>query len=443
MSPPSPRNQSFAEKPSPIASPTEIIGLTRPRRRRRRIVLASGLAVVVAILALLYGLLAGGRPPPPPRFETAMVSQGDMRVVVTATGTLSARDSVSIGAEISGRVLRVLVDYNDRVVPGQVLAEIDPEQYRARREDGQAQLGLAKAALLTAQATLREADLKAKRLRAMRKSGLTSEQDLETAEAALHRADASLANAKAQITSAEASRKVALSNLAKTVIRSPINGVVLERSVEPGQTVTAGLQTPVVFTLAADLSEMLLAVKVDEADVGQVRPGLSATFTVDAYPNRVFNSTVLKVKNMPTTSQNVVTYETRLSVKNSDSLLRPGMTATATIAIEEQKDVLLVPNAALRFTPKMPAIAEPPAQGGFSIRRLMPPPPGGGPPRPAANVGGDKAPTGPRVFVLRGPFPEPVSVTVGATDGIKSSISGPGLTSGMSVIVGQAEATGG
>jgi HlyD family secretion protein len=409
-------------------------------------VLAAGAVFLVAALILLAPFLLGHRPPAPPRFETALVTQGNLRVAVTATGTLSARNSVSIGAEISGRVLRVLVDYNDRVVPDQILAEIDPEQYRARREDAQAQLALAKAAQLTAQATQRESDLKAKRLRTMRQGGLSSQQDLESAEAALDRANASLANARAQITSAEASLKVALSNLGKTVIRSPIAGVVLERSVEPGQTVTAGLQTPVVFTLAADLSDMLLAVKVDEADVGQIRPGLSATFTVDAYPNRTFESTVLKVKNMPTTSQNVVTYETRLSVKNVDGLLRPGMTATATIAIKDQKDVLLVPNAALRFAPTMSAMPPPSsAGGGFSIRSLMPPPPGGGPRPPSApgpGPAGDKTPAGARVFVLRGPLPEPIPVEVGASDGVKTSIHGPGIAAGLSVIVGQPDTTG-
>lgn len=394
--------------------------------------------VVLVTAALALPRLAGHGPAPLPRFETVPVTQGDLRVAVTATGTLSARDSVSIGAEISGRVLRVLVDYNDEVSPGQVLAEIDPEQYRARRDDAQAQLALGKAALLTARATQRESEQKARRLRAMSAGGLTSQQDLESAEATLERANAATANAKAQITSAEAALKVALSNLSKTVIRSPIKGVVLERSVEPGQTVTAGLQTPVVFTLAADLSEMLLAVKVDEADVGQVRPGLTATFAVDAYPNRVFSSSVLKVKNMPTTSQNVVTYETRLAVHNHDGFLRPGMTATATIAIEERKDVLLVPNAALRFSPKLPAPPSGPPTGGFSIRSLMPPPPGAGP-HPAGQPMADKLPTGPRVFVLRGGLPEPVAVEVGASDGSRSTVRGPGLAAGLPVVVAQAE----
>ena len=400
----------------------------------------AGLGALVAVVAVATTLVhrADG---PPTHFETAELSRGDLRLTVTATGTLSARDSVPVGAEISGRVLRVLVDYNDKVVPGQVLAEIDPEQYRARREDAQAQLALTRAGLLTAQATEHEASLKAARLRSMRTAGLSSQQELEGAEAALERALAALANAKAQITSAEATLKVALSNLAKTVIRSPIAGVVLERSVEPGQTVTAGLQTPVVFTLAGDLAEMLLAVKVDEADVGQVRPGLSATFTVDAYPTRVFDSSVLKVKNMPTTSQNVVTYETRLSVKNKDGVLRPGMTATATIAVESKTGVLLVPNAALRFSPKMPPAPGRSMAGGFSIGRLMPPPPGGPQHPPAA---GDKPP-GPgsaRIFVLRGERPDPVPVEIGASDGIHTVIRGPGLEPGVRVVVGETEAPG-
>ena len=391
-------------------------------------------------MALFF--FARHRAPVAPRFETAEVAHGDLQVGITATGTLSARDTVPVGAEISGRVLRVLVDYNDKVVPGQVLAEIDPEQYRARREDAQAQLGLAKASLLSAQATRREAELKFTRLRSMRAAGLSSQQDLETAEAALDRANAALANSKAQITSAEATLKVALSNLAKTIIRSPITGVVLERSVEPGQTVTAGLQTPVVFTLAADLAEMLLAVKVDEADVGRIQPNLSATFTVDAYPNRVFTSTVLKVKNMPTTNQNVVTYETRLSVKNDDGLLRPGMTATATIAIENRKGALLVPNAALRFAPKRmlsPGDA-PPGGSGFSIGRILPRPPE--PPKRQSESTGKTGPAGSgssRVFVLRGDRPEAVLVEAGPTDGIHIAIRGPGIEPGTRVVLGEIE----
>jgi HlyD family secretion protein len=429
--------------PGQLPDPNQILGIGPLRQRRKWIFLTILLLVLALVVSAVGLLLARQHAPIAPHFETAEVSQGDLRVTITATGTLSARDTVPVGAEISGRVIRVLVDYNDKVEPDQILAEIDPEQYRARRDDAQAQLALAKAALLSAQATLRESDLKVRRLRPMRTAGLSSQQDLETAEATLDRANASLTNAKAQITSAEASLKVALSNLSKTIIRSPITGVVLERSVEPGQTVTSGLQTPVLFTLAADLAEMRLAVKVDEADVGQVQPGLPATFTVDAYPNRVFDSTVLKVKNMSTTSQNVVTYETRLSVKNTDGMLRPGMTATATIAIESKKNALLVPNAALRYSPKLPpAPGAPGAGGGFSIGRLMPPPPGGGPRQPpSSDKAGPPGANASRVFILRDDRPEPVPVEVSATDGVRTAIRGPGIAPGVRVILGEDSAS--
>jgi HlyD family secretion protein len=430
----------------PVARPEDLnAALKIGANHRRRRWLIRGL-VTIGLLTAILGLwffASRKRPNVGPSFETGEITKGDLHVTITATGTLSARDSVPVGAEISGRVVKVYVDFNDKVKKGQVLAEIDPEQYRARRDDASAQLNLAKANRTTAEATAKEAELKAERLRAMRNEGLSSVQDLEATEATLARARASVDSASAQITSAGASLKVAASNLGKTIIRSPIDGVVLERSVEPGQTVTAGLQTPVLFTLAADLSEMRLAIKVDEADVGQVRSGQRATFTVDAYPNRVFDSEVISVKNMPTTTQNVVTYETRLSVKNPEFLLRPGMTATATILVDDERSVLLVPNAALRYTPKPKTVASP-KPSGFSIGRLFPPPPG------KNNAGGAGAKTtagsGPAqraVYVLRGDQPERVNVEMGATDGMSTRVSGDGLEPGLKVVIGEVTVNGG
>lgn len=375
-----------------------------------------------------------------PRFMTSPIVQGDLHVTVTATGTLSARDSVPVGAEISGRVTKVHVDFNDKVKTGQLLVEIDPEQYRAKRDDAMAQLLLAKASLITARTTARESELKAKRLRSMQDAGLASMQDLEAAEAAYDRATAAVASSEAQINSAGASLKVATSSLGKTTIRSPIDGIVLERSVEPGQAINAGMTTPVVFTLAADLSEMRLAIKVDEADVGQVHAGQQATFTVDAYPNRTFQSTVVSVKNLPTTSQNVVTYETRLSVRNEQGLLRPGMTATATIVVEDESQVLLVPNAALRFTPKAPpqGATEPPK--GFSISSILPHPPDDRKARQGTSAESGKPGKDPVIYVLRGGKPERVAVQVSATDGVYSAVTGPGLKSQIEVITGESVA---
>jgi HlyD family secretion protein len=419
------------------------IGANHQLRRRLTKVLV-GLCVVGAI-ALAAFFITRKKPAVGPRFETAEVTKGDLHVTITATGTLSAMNSVPVGAEISGRVIKVNVDFNDKVTVGQILAEIDPLQYRAKRDDATAQLNLAKASRLTAQATEREAQLKAERLRSMKESGLTSVQDLEAAEAALARASASLVSSSAQITSAGASLVAADTNLGKTIIRSPINGVVLERSVEPGQTVTSGLQTPVLFTLATDLSEMRLAIKVDEADVGQVKPGQRASFTVDAYPNRVFDSAVVSVKNMPTTAQNVVTYETRLSVKNDDGLLRPGMTATATIVVDDRKDVLLVPNAALRFVPKpkTASAASAKSSGGFSIGSLMPRPPGGKSSTSGKSAGSTRGAKKPAVFVLNGNQPKRIEVEIGATDGVNTSIVGNGIDASTKVIIGEAATTDG
>jgi HlyD family secretion protein len=429
-----------------LATPSDLeetlqIGVSHQKKRRFvRVIL---ILLLLGIAAGAYFLFARKRPQPAPRFETAEVIKGDLHVTITATGTLSARDSVPVGAEISGRVVKVLVDINDKVTKGQILAEIDPEQYRARLNDANAQLALARASRLTAQATAHETELKTARLRSMQNSGLSSVQDLETAEAGLSRAMASLKTASAQINSADASLKLATSNLAKTTIRSPIDGVVLERSVEPGQTVTSGLQTFVLFTLAADLSEMRLAVKIDEADVGQVKPGQNATFTVDAYPNRIFESKVIRVKNLPTTAQNVVTYETQLSVKNNEHLLRPGMTATATIIIEDLNDVFLVPNAALRFNPKTKSRATNQESKEFNVSRLLARGPGPGLRRnQGANQGGQKPKVvrmakKPTIYLLRGSEPEELLVEIGATDGINTAISSPGITVGTKIIIGE------
>jgi len=401
------------------------------RRWLRRTIWA---LLVMAVVATGIYLWKRPRADQGPSYETAPVTRGDLHITVTATGTLSARDSVQVGAEISGRVLKVLVDFNDKVKTGQVLAEIDPEQYQARLDDARAQLAAARASRENAVATVNEAKLQSERLRSMREAGLSSQQELETSEATYARAVASVQSAKAQITSASASLKVAESNLKKAIIRSPIDGIVLERSVEPGQTVTSGLQTPVLFTLAADLAELRLDVKVDEADVGQVSAGQKATFTVDAYPNRTFDSTVMTVKNMPTTEQNVVTYETRLSVNNEQGLLRPGMTATANIMVDDKKGVLLVPNAALRFAPKLPTAA--PKSSGFSVSRILPGPPRHSSPSPAASA---QASTGTAreqhaIWLLDHGQPKRVPVTMGRSDGARTEVESSALEPGMRVI---------
>jgi HlyD family secretion protein len=385
-----------------------------------------------------------------PSYVTAAVERGDLRETVTATGTLSPLDSVEVGAEVTGRVTKVNVDVNDRVTKDQVLVEIDPEGLQARVDESQAQLQSAQASQRNSSATVKEAESKAVRAREMHARGLISDQDLETAEATLDRAKASVSTSAAQTTVAVAGLRSAKTSLGKAIIRSPIDGIVLARTVEVGQTLTAGFQTPVLFTLARDLTLMQLKIDVDEADVGTVHEGLEATFVVDAFSKRVFHSKLLLLGNLPKASTTVVTYEATLSVDNPDRILKPGMTATATIVTNEAKDVLSVPTAALRFTPPTAASAQKPTPGlpvpglggpmrgmGGGQRRG-----GGGGARPAGSAG---APT-PRasrqkVYVVKGGALVPVVVEAGATDGRRTEIKGPGITAGMQVVVDVAEAS--
>jgi HlyD family secretion protein len=247
----------------------------------------------------------------------------------------------------------VLADFNDHVKKGQVLAEIDPEQLSAAHEEAKAQLAAAQAAIAQAKATLVESEQSAARAEQQSKQGLVAQRDLEAALAARDRAQAALASSTANATLASATLKSSRSKLEKTQILSPIDGIVLSRLVESGQTVTAGFTTPVLFKLTEDLRQMSLSVYIDEADVGRAREGQTATFAVDAYPERTFPARVVSLRNEPKEEQNVVSYEAVLEVENSDLALRPGMTATATIVADERKNVLALPNAALRFTPPM------------------------------------------------------------------------------------------
>ncbi|MRG93180.1 efflux RND transporter periplasmic adaptor subunit [Polyangium spumosum] len=369
------------------------------------------------------------------KYQSQKVERGDLRVTVTATGTLKARNTVEVGAEITGRVLEVHVNFNDKVTKGQILAEIDTEQYTARVEEATAQLASANASLVNARATANEAKLKLGRAEAMAGQGLTAAQEVETAQANHKRAQAQVSSAGSQVTLAHASLKVAKTNLMKAVIRSPIDGVVLNRAVEPGQTVTSGLQTPVLFVLAADLAELQLNVQVDEADVGAVKEAQDASFTVDAYPQQTFVSKVLAVKNMPTAGTTVVTYEAWLSVDNSKGLLRPGMTATATITTEERKDVLLVSNAALRFNPFR---KQQQAQGA-TVNPFMPMnrrPRPGQQTRPAGSGG----PREPALWLSTDAEPRRVKVEVGATDGIRTEVRSEEIGEGTEVVVSMTEA---
>ena len=339
---------------------------TQPRRRRSfsRVLVIAAVALAVAAGAWYWFKGAGAAGDESP-WRTVQVERGDIRVAISATGTLSAISTVTVGSQISGQVTDVLVDFNSQVKQGDVLARIDPRTYEAQIEQGDAQVASARASLTQAQATLRNAELDYRRKADLGARKLVAQADVDQARAALDQARAQVTATQAQIRQQVASTETSRVNLERTVIRSPVDGVVLTRTIEPGQTVAASLQSPELFTIAEDLSKMKIELAVDEADIGQVRPGQSVSFTADAFPDRQFRGVVDQVRLAATTTNNVVTYPVVVSVDNADGTLLPGLTVNAEIEVSNRQDVLKVSNAALRYkpvgdqAPAAPAVAVP------------------------------------------------------------------------------------
>lgn len=372
-----------------------------------------------------------------PRYVTEKVVRGDLTVDVTATGTLQPTNKVDVGSELSGTVSRVLVDINDRVKAGQELLQLDASKLRDQVARSRAALGVAEATLGQARATVREAEANLKRLNDVRLlSGgkVPSATEMTTGEATLARAQAAVLGAVAGVADARAALSSDTTNLAKASIRSPMDGVVLSRNVDPGNAVAASLQAVTLFSLADDLSRMKLEVNVDEADVGLVREGQQATFTVSAYPTRDYPAAITRVSFGSTTKDNVVTYEADLAVANDDLSLRPGMSATATIVAAQRHGVLLVPNAALRFSPDAASGAAASNTGGL-VSRLMP----RGLPRAPRQAKTSTA-AARQVWILQDGRAAPVAVLPGLSDGKTTEVASQALQPGMLVVVGQERA---
>jgi len=410
------------------------IGESAENGKRRRWFVWGGL-LLLAVIAVASWVKHDGADAV--RYETEVVQRGDLTVTVTATGTLQPTNQVDVGSELSGIVESVDVDFNDTVEVGQVLAKLDTSKLDAQVLQAKAALKQAQANVLEAKATVLETKLKYDRCVAMAGKEMCSPQELDTDRAAYVRAEAGQARAEAAVSQAQATLDAIETDLSKAVIRSPINGIVLVRSVEPGQTVAASLQAPVLFTLAEDLTKMQLQVDVDEADVGQVKKGQEATFAVDAYPDRRFPARIDQVRYGSQTVQGVVTYEAILDVDNADLSLRPGMTATADIVVKELTDVVLVPNAALRFSPPERHAPASPRGGGSLLSRLFPRPPHATS-KPRAEAAGNAREQ--QVWTLQDDRLTAVPIRTGATNGNLTEVTGGDLRPGQAVVV---DVTGG
>lgn len=372
----------------------------------------------------------GGKQELAVKYRTTTVEHGDLRASVTATGTLSAVVTVQVGSQVSGRLTEVLVDFGSQVKKGQVLARLDPQLLRAAAARERANVAVARGNLARAQANVAGADLRMTRAKTLSEQGLGNRSDLDDARITLTAAQADVTVARGQVEQAAAALQQAEINLSYAVIYSPVDGVVISRSVDVGQTVAAALQAPTLFTIAGDLRQMQVDSSVAEADVGKIKPQMPALFTVDAYPNETFRGTVRQIRDAAQTVQNVVTYDAVIDVGNPDLLLKPGMTANVRFVYAEREGVLRVPNAALRFRPPAEVLAGAPS--GSAPRRQRPP--GGGPGGPGG-PGGEGGARPPRaVWVLREGKPVRVPIKTGVSDGSFTEISEGELKDGDQVI---------
>ncbi|MFT3769580.1 MAG: efflux RND transporter periplasmic adaptor subunit [Minicystis sp.] len=408
---PAPAHEGVPVKPAPRPSHGTPSGRIRS--------LAKWIAPILAAGAIAAGArTVGSRAATPVRYETAAIDHGRIDAKVTATGTVSALVTVLVGSQVSGRIESLAVDYGSTVKTGQVIATIDPALFRAAAEQARANHAAALANIEKARAQEIEAGRQYARAQALHGEGLASRADLDVAEANARVARAQVRAAEAQAAQAKAALDQASLNLRYSTIVSPIDGVVISRNVDVGQTVAATLQAPTLFTIAQDLGQMQVDTSVAEADVGKIRAGMDVTFTVDAYPGRPFGGRVRQVRDAAQTVQNVVTYDAVIDVSNGEHLLKPGMTASVTFVYAQKADVLRVPNGALRFRPDAATTA---AMTGSAAA-----PAKGAPARRPLELAADER----ALWVLREGRPVAEKVRVGLTDGTITEVVAGGVRAG-------------
>jgi HlyD family secretion protein len=381
-----------------------------------------------------------------PKFESATADRGPVIAKITATGTLSALVTVQVGSQVSGRLQEILVDFNSPVKKGQVIARIDRQLFQASLEQAKANAAAAKANVVRSEVQAVEADRQYQRTKSLAEQKLVSAAEGDTAQATADAARAQVEASKAALQQTAAALHQAQVNLDYTTIMSPINGVVISRSVDVGQTVAASLSAPTLFVIAEDLRKMQVDASVSEADVGKLRPGMDATFTVDAFPGDRFHGSIRQIRNAAQTLQNVVTYDAVIDVANPDLKLRPGMTAGVTFIYAERADVLRAPNSALRFRPTPELIArmrgEKPGEGKGAAAAAERKPPGGGGTGRFARGAATEDPTQRTVWVLRGPKPESIVVHTGVSDGTLTEITEGKLSPGDKLVTDVIETPG-
>jgi HlyD family secretion protein len=306
------------------------------------------------------------------KFRTEKVTRGGIQATVTATGTVNAVTTVLVGTQVSGRIKHIYVDFNSPVKEGQLITLIDPATFEAQLEQAKANLLSAKAGVKKAEASLLDAKRTLDRNRRLFLEHVISQSEIDTSETNYDAADAQVSAAKADVALREAAVKYAETNLFYTRILSPVDGIVVSRNVDVGQTVAASFQTPTLFVIAQDLTKMQINTNVNEADIGKVTVGQGVEFTVDAYPDMTFQGTVSQVRNSPVTIQNVVTYDVVILVDNPELKLKPGMTTNVSIIVAIKRDILKIPNAALRFKPSEIEIGEQKGYGVWIIEHEKP-----------------------------------------------------------------------
>ena len=389
---------------------------------KKAIIIVAVIVVVVLILYFSFGNKGNGQ-----TFRTEKITKGNIVATVTATGTVNAVTNVQVGTQVSGRLKNIYVDFNSPVKKGQIIALVDPDMFNATVDQARANLASANANLEKAQVALIDAERTLNRNKDLLAGGIVGQSDYDTADTNYKAAKSQVNVAKAQVQQNEAALRTAETNLSYTKIISPVDGIVISRNVDVGQTVAASFQTPTLFAIAQDLTKMQIDSSVVEADIGKIKEGLSVEFTVDAYPNKTFRGRVSQVRLAPIIVQNVVTYDVVVLVANIELLLKPGMTANVSIITASRKGVLKIPNAALRFSPVGKSKAPSGAAGATGTARTS---------RTAGASGSfERGERGSAVWIIEANQPKQIKVTTGISDGNYTEVLSGDLQEGQELIV--------